>query len=197
MANWCSHIVERTGFFSSNYYCNASGEEKPLSYKYIDYYCKNNAYHCPTYEEYYGSSGGCFITTVTCGILKKDEDDIVMNNLRKFRDQILQKNDKYSNILKLYDSIGPIVSCNIMHDDNREEIANKIYSKLEGFTSLIENEKYDEATRSYVIMTLKLVKEYGLDNMYRNIRDNNFGYKDNEFDITKAGHGKKVVKTLD
>ena len=46
-------------------------------------------------------------------------------------------------------------------------------------------------------MTLKLVKEYGLDNMYRNIRDNNFGYKDNEFDITKAGHGKKVVKTLD
>ena len=120
-----------------------------------------------------------------------------MNNLRKFRDQILQKNDKYSNILKLYDSIGPIVSCNIMHDDNREEIANKIYSKLEGFTSLIENEKYDEATRSYVIMTLKLVKEYGLDNMYRNIRDNNFGYKDNEFDITKAGHGKKVVKTLD
>lgn len=197
MANWCSHIVERTGFFSSNYYCNASGEERPISSHYIDYYCKNDAYHCPTYEEYYGSTSTCFITTITCAILKKDEDDVVMNNLRKFRDEILQKNDKYSDILKLYDSIGPVISSNIMHDIYKEEVAKEIYEKLKRFTSLIESKKYDEAARNYVIMTLRLVKEYGLDSMYRNMRDNNFGYKDNEFDITKAGHGKKVVKTLD
>ena len=36
------------------------------------------------------SSGGCFITTVTCEILDKKDDDVVMNGLRKFRDEVLQ-----------------------------------------------------------------------------------------------------------
>ena len=194
MANWCKHFEQGSGWFSSDY-CNISGKSETIPSSY-DYYCKNGGYKCPWYEKEYGSSG-CFITTITCNLLGKEDNDPVMVSLRKFRDEILQKNDKYSDILKLYDSIGPVISSNIMHDIYKEEVAKEIYEKLKGFTSLIESKKYDEAARNYVIMTLRLVKEYGLDSMYRNMRDNNFGYKDNEFDITKAGHGKKVVKTLD
>ena len=46
-------------------------------------------------------------------------------------------------------------------------------------------------------MTLKLVLKYNMKEDYIKLRDNNFGYKDGEFDQKKAGHGIKLEKRLD
>lgn len=194
MANWCKHFEQGSGWFSSDY-CNISGKSETIPSSYA-YYCKNGGYKCPWYEKEYGSSG-CFITTITCNLLGKEDNDPVMVSLRKFRDEILQKNDKYSNVLKMYDSIGPKICCKINHDEKKMENAEELYSKLERFVELINNSEYEKAANSYVIMTLKLVSKYGMQKEYRNIRDNNFGYNAGEFNPLTSGHGKKITKTLD
>ena len=194
MANWCKHF-EMGGWLSSNT-CNVSGKSETIPGSY-EYYCKNDGYDCPWYKSAYGSGSGCFITTVTCDILGKDDHDSVMDGLRRFRNEIMQNSEEYSSVLKMYDKIGPVVACRLLHDVNREEKAKELYSKLEGFAKKIEDGEYKTASAGYVMMTLKLVSLYGLKEYYRNIRNGNFGYKDGEFDQKTAGHGKKTVKTLE
>ena len=194
--SYCKHYNDRGGWFTSNAKCDISGREEQIPNSYYTF-CKNEGYKCPWYEKEYGTSGGCFITTITCGLLQKDDDDPVMMGLRKFRDEILQKQDKYSDVLKIYDTIGPRISCNLNHDSEKTEKAEKLYSKLERFVELINDSEYEIATKSYVIMTLRLVSEYGMQDEYRTIRDNNFGYNEGEFNQSIAGHGKKITKALE
>ncbi len=198
--SYCKHFEDRGGWFSLRAICNVEGSgkyEKNIPQSYLDQYCKNDGYKCPWYEKQYGSSGGCFITTISCNILKKEDNDRVMEGLRKFRDEVLQKDEKYSDILKLYDGIGPVVATAIEHDSNKEEKASQIYSKLEHISDLTLDGKYESAINNYVILTLKLVSEYKIQGFYRRVRDNNFGFSDAEFNLKTAGHGRKITKTLE
>lgn len=53
-------------------------------------YCRDYNYdECPIYKHQESSS--CFITTVACQILGKEDNDPVLNDFRKFRGNILQK----------------------------------------------------------------------------------------------------------
>lgn len=194
MANWCKHF-EMGGFFSSNT-CNVSGKSENIPSSY-EYYCKNDGYKCPWYESAYGSGSGCFITTVTCDILGKEDHDPVMDSLRKFREEVLQKSDEYESVLKLYDKVGPVISYKLFHDKDRDEKAIKLYSKLGEFADVASKGEHTKAAKRYIMMTLRLVAEYGIQNSYRSLRDNNFGYKEGEFDQKTAGHGKKIVKTIE
>lgn len=195
MANWCKHY-EMGGFFSSNM-CTVNGGRDPIPSSFEDY-CKNDGYKCPWYERQYGStSSGCFITTVTCDILGKNDNDPVMDSLRKFRDEVLQKSDEYENVLKLYDKIGPAISWRLFHDKDRDQKATELYSKLGEFAEVASKGEHSLAAKRYVIMTLRLVAEYGMQKSYRYLRDNNFGYKEGEFDQKVAGHGKKMAKTIE
>lgn len=203
MGKWCDYS-ETSGFFFTYYYCTITGEKVEVSSSMGENYCcnYNKSGECIRYKNYKGPSsngalGCCFITTVTCGILKKEDNDPVMEGLRKFRDEVLQKNEEYSNVLKLYDRIGPIISCRINHDRNRDEKASQIYSKLEEFVNIINNGEYKKVTNRYIMMTLRLICEYHLQEMYKEIRDDNFGFDDGEFDLSKAGHGRIYKKTLD
>lgn len=199
MSKWCDYS-ETSGFFSTYYYCKITGEKVEVPSAMGENYCcnYNKSGECARYKEYGGpKSGGCFITTITCGVLKKDDNDPVMEGLRKFRDNVLQKDEKFSDVLKIYDRIGPIISCRINHDKNRDEKAAYLYSRLEEFVRIINDGEYEKASRRYIMMTLRLICEYGLQDMYREIREDDFGFEDGEFDITKAGHGRISKKTLD
>lgn len=192
---YCKHYESNSGWFSTDY-CNISGQRETIPSSYYSS-CKNGGYGCPWYEKEYGTSSGCFITTVTCDILGKDDHDYVMDGLRKFRDEVLQKDEDYSSVLKLYDRVGPVISYKLFHDKDRVSKASKIYSRLENFVEIINNGNYKGAAKKYIIMTLKLVSEYGIQDYYRDLRNRNFGYIGQEFDISKAGHGKKSTKTLE
>ena len=191
MAN-CDHWKETSGLIfglGSYYYCNVDNHTITDTY-----YCEdsNRSDQCPTLRERYGSHG-CFITTVTCGILEKDDKNEVMQKLRSFRDNILQKDKKYETVLKMYDVIGPLVACNVNHDKDRDKKATELYSKLEKFTEMIDEGKYDEVANEYIGMTLRLIIQYKMKDLYRSLRDNNFGYKEGEFDQSTAGHGLKLI----
>ena len=191
---WCEFCKDASSFFSTRYECELTNEYVP--YSYVDY-CKNNnrVSDCPWYKKNGNkSSSSCFITTASCNILGKEDNDNVLNALRKFRDDILQKDTKYEDVLKLYDSIGLLLSCYMFHDKNKDNIANKVYEKLIKLCDLIKDKKYDEAVNNYIIMTLKLVSNYKIQEKYRQIRDNNFGFSEGEFNQSNAGHGKRLSK---
>ena len=188
--SWCQFCKDRSNFFNTIYCCTISGKEVEIPASYYDY-CKHDYYvsSCPFYKQYGTSSSGCFITTVICDVLNKEDDSEVIQNLRNFRDNVLQKNDKYSEILKIYDTIGPILASKIIQDENRDSIASEIYTyTLEPISNLINEENYAAAVKHYFYMTLYLINEYNLARAYNFLVDNNFGYKKDEH---ASGHGCK------
>ena len=180
----------------SNNYCSVDGH-KVSSWEW-DNKCSYNYGKGCGIKENSNSSGGCFITTVTCEILDKKDDDKVMNGLRKFRDEVLQKDEKYAEILQNYDVIGPIIAENLMKDENKEKIAETVYEHvLTPIASLVEAGENDKAVEAYYQMTLLFINYYGMLRPYNYISEHDFGYKKVEFDQKTAGHGiksKKYVK---
>lgn len=197
--SWCKHCVDRGSFFSTNYFCNISGEEVSIPNVYIEDYCKHDymVSKCPFYQKYGQPSGGCFITTVICDILKKDDHDTVIDGLRKFRDEVLQIDKNQDEVLKEYDVIGPIIVEKILEDKNKEKIAETVYNHvLEPISKMITEGKKEEAIEAYNLMTLMFINYYGMKHEYNGIVDDNYGYNQGEFDQKRSGHGKKNTKKL-
>ena len=190
MSKWCEYCKDNSGFFSSSYLCTISGEDKSIPYNYVNNYCMYdyNVYNCPNYKKYGPSSGGCFITTIVCDILNKEDSCKVMMTLRNFRDNVLQKDKKYFEILKNYDVIGPVIAKKILNEENKSQMAKVIYVyELLPVVKLINEKKYNEAISSYSIMTKRLMHHYNLDGMCDVV----------EYDVTdatKLGHGKLIKK---
>ena len=118
-----------------------------------------------------------------------------MDNLRKFRKDILRKNEKYYNTLKEYDVIGPMLSDCLMNDKNKEEMAFCFYqSTVLPVNEFINQGNYDAAVLLYTMSTKALIEYYGLMNQYCDIRSRDYDYEG--FDPELAGCGKKKLRTL-
>lgn len=127
---------------------------------------------------------GCFITTAVVNILGLADNCEELMILRKFRAQILQNNPEYKNILLKYDTIGPVISRALIHDDNREQVAIDLYRiYIKGCISYIKNNYIDLAINLYTEMTENLVQKYMT--MSPTIPDK---VVDN-YDINSGGHG--------
>lgn len=157
-------------------------------------YCRGYDYRdCPVYRR--SDSSGCFITTVVCDILGKKDNDKVLQTLREFRDNVLQKNKKYEDLLKGYDNIGPRIADAIVNDKDNKKLASFLYSDvIVPISKQIENKNYSRAINNYEIMTLSLINYYGIKHEYNEAKDKDYGYKPQEFDQKTAGHGKRRVR---
>ena len=194
-------------YFCGDHKCSIAGKYgERITDSHYSSYCKYNGYKCDllsknknkTNSNSYNpnnnnTSSDCFITTVVCNILGKKDNDKVLDSLRNFRDKVLQKDDKYKEILQSYDTVGPIISSFIINDKNREKISNGLYKEaLLPISKLVEKKKYNKACEKYYIMTLMLINYYKFKHQYNNHTDNNYGY-DKKIDIHNSGHGKKRV----
>lgn len=170
-------------FRQGDYYC-AKNEKYVNSDTYYKY-CRNYDYNdCPIYKQQ--DSSGCYLTTIVCDILRKSDDCIVLNTMRKFRDQELQNNPEYIDLLKKYDMVGPIIAKNIQNDKNNVILSNYLYSSvLEPVCKHIENKEIEKAITLYEVMTLSLVNYYGLKKFY-----NGIDLSDERYYTTSLGHGK-------
>lgn len=98
--------------FGGDYTCIIEGsswdKRKALDSDHYRRYCRSDYdfKDCPIYKSHYGSSGSCFITTVLCNVLGLSDNHETLNTLRNFRDNILQKDGCYKEILQVYDSIS-------------------------------------------------------------------------------------------
>lgn len=183
--------LESSGIFSYDYWCtkNNCRVSDDTYYKY----CKDYNYgECPTYKKY-APSTGCFITTITCDILGFSDNHPILNNLREYRNNILQRDPKYNNILKEYDTIGPMIANALFQDNDRKEMALSVLNNcLLPVDSLIKQKKYELAANLYQKMTRCLVSCYGFDEEYEKLKAIDYDY--GKFIPTLAGHGRTLKK---
>lgn len=186
----CTYYSFKSNLFGGDYWCDKKNVrvDNDTYYKY----CRGYSYgECPIYRQ--SNSSGCFITTVVCDILGKKDDDKILNNLRSFRDNILQQDSEYYNILKDYDNIGPVLADAMENDKDKVKMATFLFNTvIMPINSLIENKQYEQACEKYYLMTLALINYYGLKHEYNNDKDNDYGYL--EFNPKTAGHGRVRVK---
>ena len=159
MAKWCDYS-EGT---HNHYSCGLNGKSIPNDYAYN--FCKNNTYNhngterCKIYYGYY-------ISTVAGMVLKKDYNDSVQDSIRSLKNDYLEKDEKYSDLLSMYDYIGPQIAKKIDEDPNRVEVSTKVYKILARISKLVEKEEIDKATGYYSQMVGVLINKYDLGEFY-------------------------------
>ena len=134
------------------------------------------------------SATGCFITTLVCDLMGLKDDCDTLNSLRFFRNEIMQKDSKYIDILYEYDHVGPKIAKCLKedHEKGNMELAQLLYNTyLIPTVELIKNKKYSEAVESYTKMTKSLEQYYGIEAE---------AHVPNGYDFTKGGHGKILIK---
>lgn len=184
----CRYYCWNGGSFFGDYWCQK--DNKKVSENDYRKYCRDYNYSsCPIYKK---SDSGCFLTTIICNVLNKKDNDIVLENMRYFRNNVLQKDKEFEVLLKDYDNIGPLIAQSISLDKDRNYLCQKLYDDvLFSISSDIENKNYKRAIIHYEVMTLSLINYYGYKHCYNNMRDNEYDY---EIAQDKLGHGKKYCK---
>ena len=153
----------------------------------VNLYCDNSlAFRsCPTFKKV-DSGTGCYLTTVMCEALNKEDDCEELETLRGFRDNYMKKDSQYDGLLKDYDKIGPMVSEKIRTDRNRLQIAIIMkFAYIDRAIELINKEQYDDAIKVYMRMTLDLLDNYGID---KSILDSDY------YDLLDKGKARKREK---
>ena len=182
----CSHLNpndKASGGYK--YWCSYQRAYYPLDDSVCSHYDYDKS---RDFDELYrqDNPSGCYITTIMCDILKYSDNDPRLNVLRRFRDEVLQKDKKYANILWEYDVIGPMIAKSLKEE--KEEVAREIclnlYHKyLTYMITYIETNNYDKAVLKYTEMVNLLKNTYGLNNIDIN------SLNKNEYDFSKGGHG--------
>ena len=126
----------------------------------------------------------CYITTMVCGRLGMDDKCDVLETLRSFRGEVLQKDEKYKDILYEYDTVGPEIAKNLMTEDI--DVIESLYKTyLTKIVGLIKLHQYDNAINRYVSMTKSLEECYGI---------SYDGKVSTNYDYSKGGHGKLMIR---
>lgn len=168
----------------------------------FDFQGDYNKGYCSWYKSYYypgdscshqnprETSSGCYITTIICDVLGYDDDCNVLNILRTFRNDVMQKDSRYMYLLLEYDVLGPSIASFIKKEyetTNDKELWIKFYNfYLLPTASYISSGEYNNAIDRYKEM-VEALKEY-------------FGLVDSKlsaenYDYTIGGHGKiKIIE---
>ena len=161
---------------------------------YVKGYC--NWYGCYYYpddscEDHYrkresSSDGGCYITTMICNKMGLQDDCDALNTLRGFRDNVLQKNQKYKELLFEYDVVGPKIS-ECLQEEKKPFVEEIYHSFIMPIVTMIKNGQNEEAVQKYVTMTKSLKDYYAIDSEV-NVPVH--------YDYTVGGHGYLKTKQI-
>ena len=165
--------------FDKSYY-----EKGYCEYYKSFYYPDDSCNHYKDVNTYEPNS--CYITTILCRLLGCSDDCNELDTLRKFRNNILQKDIKYKEILFEYDTVGPIISSNLYSEfasDEDKELPILLFNfYIQPTVKYIKEQKYEDAISRYKELTNMLMNYYNID---FNINENEF----NNYDYQSGGHG--------
>lgn len=164
-----------------------------------DFQGDNYKGYCSYYREYYypgescshqsprrssSESSGCYITTIVCNILKYSDNCCTLNILRSFRNNVMQKDEKYKSMLFEYDTVGPKIAESLYSDyqkDNDDELALSLYNNyIVPTAGLVVKKDYEQAVLKYQEMTRLLEEHYKI--FANDVVPKNYDY-------TTGGHG--------
>lgn len=150
-----------------------------------DYYTIQNAI---SYSNDHSGGSNCYLTTMLCNILKMPDNNIYLETMRNFRNNVLQKDEKYKPILVQYDIIGPRIASYLNMDPLKEKIAQNYFNNyIINIVNFINEKHYDAAISFYISMTNALSYLYSLNSI--TISEEEI----NNCNINEAGHG--IYKT--
>ncbi len=179
--------------------------------KYYDFQGDHSKGYCSWYRSYYypgdscshqeareSSTSTCYLTTIICELLGYPDDCYALATLRNFRDQVMQKEEKYRLLLLEYDVVGPQLASMIRKSS--QESGNDFQDCLQQFyqqfivstVSLVEQHQVEEAVSQYKKMIQVLKEYYGIAEITEKELSNYQNY-----DFHQGGHGKikcKMVK---
>ena len=192
----CTYLDLSTGDIYGKFYCERRYERHTANDVECSSYCTaysrsdSEIRNAMEYSKDHTSSGGCYITTIICDILKAPEKNTFIETLRWFRNNVLQNDEKYKDILVEYDIVGPVIAKNISNDPLKYQIAaNAFFKYIKPITRLIKSKNYDEAINSYKDMTNRLKNFYNINTTVTVEEINNA-------DIKSSGHGIYKVKRI-
>lgn len=126
-------------------------------------------YKYDKYKDYYDLNHRWYIVGVIFNKLGLSDNYECINMLHNFRKDILEKDNKYFEILAKYDLVGPDIAKKLMEDENSEELCKKLLQTyLVRVLDNIRDEKYDEALELYIEMVSLLKIFYNI-----NVSQNN------------------------
>lgn len=192
----CTYLNPEKAYSDGTFWCDTRLEcvyaNREECYRFCRAYSRPSSV-ADSYAEFSRSKtsgSGCYLTTMMCNILKLSDDNTFLQTMRYFRENVLQKDDKYKKLLVEYDIVGPIIANNLNNDPLRYQIAaNAFFKYIKPIVILIKNHKNNEAIKSYIEMTNKLKTFYNINtvidiDMIKNA------------DINQSGHGVYKVKKI-
>ncbi len=162
-----------------------SPSSKGYCERYRQYYYGNESACSNFKDKNYNSPSLCYITTVVHEVLGKDDKCKTMQNLRFLRDEVMQKDEKFSEILKEYDTVGPVIAGYIDKEKDKDFCSTIYDIYLVKISNEIEDKNYLKAITDYEQMTTNLAIYYGVSMEEANEIRN--------YDYTKGGHGKVYI----
>ena len=105
-----------------------------------------------------------YIVSAICKRLGLSDEYECVSLLHNFRVNVLEKNDKYNEVLEEYDTVGPFIAQMLLTDEDSKELCERLLQVyLVKVLDLIKTEKYDEALNRYVEMVNLLRTIYQVD----------------------------------
>lgn len=153
----CEFLDYSGGILWGGYRCRRT--DKPVDKNTINTYCDNSLKYkdCPAYD-------GCYLTTAMCNILGYEDDCLILNTLRNFRDNYMKNTKECLPLLEDYDTVGPIIADKLTNDKNKVFNAKSmLYFYIYPALVSIKKENYDEAIELYKDMTISLMHTYNID----------------------------------
>lgn len=129
-------------------YCKHFGKYYPYNDN-----CKNH------WEDFEGSSGGCFLTTACCIYRGLPDDCYELTTLRNFRDNYLSKTKIGKQLIDIYYDNAPEIVEHLNKKENCAEIYDIVYDKIIDIIKLIQQNKYTESILQYLDLILYAEKE--------------------------------------
>lgn len=185
----CIHI-DTTREHNRDFWCDGRDEYRCLDDTDICFKYRRRKMYFRDYQEMDDlyrrtNRSDCFITTIVCKMLGHKDDSIILNTLRDFRNNILNKNECYKNLLMEYDVVGPKIA-NYLLKENDKALANMLYNNFILLTAeYINKEDYNNAILRYSRMVYLLKEYFSIKDEYQNCDD---------YDYEKGGHGCYIKK---
>lgn len=124
------------------------------------------AYDYDKYRDYYDLNHRWYIVSAICRKLGLSDEYECVRLLHDFRKNVLEQDEKYTEMLKEYDRIGPFIAQMLETDDDSKELCTRLLQVyLVNVLDLIKANKNDEALQRYVEMVNLLRTIYGVESI--------------------------------
>ena len=137
MSNYCgecTYLDLSTGDIYGKFYCDKKWKRHLATDLDCGNFCQAYSRDYSTIQNAYKyskehSSSGCYLTTMLFYILRMKDNNIYLETMRNFRNNVLQKDEKYKSLLVEYDIIRTKIAQYLILDPLKEKLANTYFQK--------------------------------------------------------------------